>query len=618
VRRRIVVVALVVVVVAVAGAGIVLVRSRKPGLARAEVATYLAAWERFDTAAMTGAADGAPPELARAVTGMRDDLSLTRATFRAENVRRSGDEQLATFTADLDVASLGQWRYTGRLRLVRRHGVWRVAWDPSAIHPDLRPGQRFDLARRAQPRGAILGADGSPIVAGADVVVVGLQPARVQDRDRLKAVLSQQLGTDPAKVTAALARTDAFVAIEQVPRDRFEQVRASLEPLPGVFFRRGPARAAPADLALLVGGVGEITAPRLAELGPPYRQGDQVGLSGLEARYERELAGVPSAEVRIVDGAGAPVRVLQQFPGAPARPVQITVDRAVQQAADRALADVDKPAALVALDAATGEIRAVVSRPLDQGFNRALSGRYPPGSSFKVVTTEALLRNGVGAGTTVDCPPAATVGGRVFHNIDGEAFGPIPFRTAFTLSCNTAFVALAARMPAGELSEAAKRFGFGVSYDPGVAAVGGQFPDPVDAAERAAAAIGQGRVLASPLHMASVAAAVASGAWRPPRLLAGQPPPAPTPLDAPAVATLADLMREVTRSGTAKAAAVPGQDVAGKTGTAEFGNADPPATHAWFIGFRGSLAFAVLVEGGGIGGEVAAPLAARFLAAVPA
>jgi cell division protein FtsI/penicillin-binding protein 2 len=223
----------------------------------------------------------------------------------------------------------------------------------------------------------------------------------------------------------------------------------------------------------------------------------------------------------------------------------------------------------------------------------------------------------VGPDTVVACEPSVTVDGKAFKNFEDEALGPIPFRTAFAHSCNTAFVTLAEGMSDADLRGAAGRFGFGVAYDAGVGAEGGQFPDPADAAERAAAAIGQGRVLASPLHMASVAAAVASGTWRPPRVVGPQPAAAPIALDPATVAVLRDLMREVVRTGTGTAAAVTGQDVAGKTGTAEFGNASPPEAHAWFVGFRGSLAFAVLVEGGGVGGQVAAPIAARFLASVP-
>src|SRR5207248_5856186 len=111
----------------------------------------------------------------------------------------------------------------------------------------------------------------------------------------------------------------------------------------------------------------------------------------------------------------------------------------------------------------------------------------------------------------------------------------------------------------------------------------------------------------------------ATGTWHPPTLV--QDPPqgagaaAPATVAAPVVTALHQLMRAVVTSGTGTAANVPGPPVYGKTGTAEFGPATPPATHAWFIGFRGDVAFAVLVEGGGVGGRVAGPIAARFLAA---
>jgi len=622
-RRKLVIVGVIVLVLAASGAVVYLSQSREPRLATAEVSRYLAAWERFDVAAMAAVVDGPPAGLTEAVTAMHDDLLVTKATFRTVTVERSGEEQVATYTADLEVGGLGHLEYGGRLRLVRVEKAWRIAWDHSALHPSLLADRRFALGRSWPTRAPILGAAGSTLVSTADTVTVGLQPDRIKDLAQVQAILGQQLGTDPAAVVAALGapgvRPDHFVPVELVPRDRFAALRPVLEPVPGVFFRQGSGRLAPTDdFALhLIGRVGEVTAERLAELGLPYRQGDQVGLSGLEAAHERQLAGRPSGEVRLVDGAGTEVAVLAQFPGTAPESLALTLDPRVQDAADQALAGIDRPAALVAIDATTGDVRAVAARPLDQAFNRALDGRYPPGSSFKIVTSEALVRDGVRPDTPTDCQPTASVGGKQFKNFEDESFGAIPFRTAFALSCNTAFVTLAAGISDEDLVAAAERFGFGAPYDAGVGAESGEFPEPGDAADRAASAIGQGRVLASPLHMASVAAAVASGTWRPPRVLGPPSPVAPVTLDAATVAVLADLMREVVRTGTGTGAAVPGQDVAGKTGTAEFGNADPPETHAWFIGFRGSLAFAVVVEGGGVGGRVAAPIAARFLAAAP-
>ena len=127
-------------------------------------------------------------------------------------------------------------------------------------------------------------------------------------------------------------------------------------------------------------------------------------------------------------------------------------------------------------------------------------------------------------------------------------------------------------------------------------------------------------MLASPVQMASVAAAVASGRWHAPTLTTA-PAPAAGPVVAPLAptidSTLKSFMASVVRpGGTAAGAGIPAGTF-GKTGTAEFGNDNPPQTHAWFIGFRGDLAFAVIVEGGGVGGRVAAPLAAGFLRALP-
>ena len=598
--------------------------TREDRLPTGQAAAYLAAWQRFDAPAMAALVASPPPDFEAAITGMHDDLGVTSARFAPGRLRRTGGTVHAPFSADLDLAGLGTWSYQGAVDLRKVGGRWLVTWGPAALHPDLGPGQRFATSRTWPARGPILAADGTPLVSVTDVVDIGLKPSGIKDLAAAKAALKQQLGVEAATVDAALAapgvKPDHFVPVARVRPERFAQVQPVLEPVPGIFFQRTTGRLAVAeDFALhVLGRYGEVTAERLAELGAPYQVGDLVGLSGLEGLFERRLAGTPSGTVRIVDaGGGGTVRTLYQVTGTAPQPVRTTLDRTVQAAAEQALAGVAQPAALVAIDAASGDVRAVVSRPFDQPFNRALAGLYPPGSTFKVVTTAALLGAGTRPDTAVACPPDATVGGQRFVNFEGGSLGGTTFRTAFAQSCNTAFVALSANLSDAALTAAATNFGFGASYDLGLPTAGGRFPAPADVAERAAEAIGQGRVQASPLHMATVAAAVASGGWRAPRLLADNPQGPVTALDPATAATLKDLTAEVVRTGTGTAAAVAGQQIGGKTGTAEVGGADPNRTHAWFIGYRGSLAFALIVEGGGVGGRVAAPLAAKFLAAAP-
>ena len=130
--------------------------------------------------------------------------------------------------------------------------------------------------------------------------------------------------------------------------------------------------------------------------------------------------------------------------------------------------------------------------------------------------------------------------------------------------------------------------------------------------------IGQDKITVTPLAMAGVAAAVADGRWHQPRLVSTDAKKAGPKLPASELSTLRALMRKVVTSGTAATAfAGTTSDIAGKTGTAEFGTANPPETHAWFIAFRGDLAIAVLVEKGRSGGSVAAPLAAKLFSALP-
>ncbi|WP_246147984.1 penicillin-binding transpeptidase domain-containing protein [Nonomuraea turkmeniaca] len=300
------------------------------------------------------------------------------------------------------------------------------------------------------------------------------------------------------------------------------------------------------------------------------------------------------------------------------RPLKTTLDLAVHRAGAASLEGVRKPASLVALRASTGEIMAVVNKP--GGFNRALLGKYPPGSTFKVVTASALVAGGVSPGERVTCPAEKNIGGFPFHNAGFKNYGTLTFQEAFAHSCNTTFGEMSvASLNDGRLEEVARSFGFGTAIMPGVPAVRAEFPAPKDDTDLASASIGQGRVLASPLNMASVAAAVASGAWIPPRLvteeLTGQDS-GPRPLDPAVVSALRKLMPAVVTDGTAHAVRFPA-GTAGKTGTAEYGSGAEPPAHSWFIGYKGDVAFAIIVEGAGAGSTVAAPVAARFLTALP-
>jgi cell division protein FtsI/penicillin-binding protein 2 len=304
------------------------------------------------------------------------------------------------------------------------------------------------------------------------------------------------------------------------------------------------------------------------------------------------------------------------FTAKPGTAVQTSLDLHTQQVAEAALNGLKQPAALVAIRASTGEVLAAVSRPDSTPFDRSLQGQYPPGSTFKVITSAALLASGLTPDSPTTCPKTLTVDGRAFKNFEGESALDISFLRAFAVSCNTAFITLAGKLTGAQLITAAGQFGFGTNLQPGVPVFGGQIPPPVDDVEKVASAIGQGRVLASPLQMAAVAAAVDGGTYHAPRLVVGAPDDTAKAiaLAPPVVAGLHTMMAAVVSSGTGTPANVGGSPpVYGKTGTAEFGNATPPMTHAWFIGFRGDVAFAIVVEGGGVGGTVAGPIAAKFL-----
>ena len=255
-----------------------------------------------------------------------------------------------------------------------------------------------------------------------------------------------------------------------------------------------------------------------------------------------------------------------------------------------------------------------VCDPATDGFDQALNGAFLPGSTFKTITSTALIERGLSPSSPASCPTTITVNGEVFHNAEVEA-GVRTLAQAFAKSCNTAFIALAtSHLTDSSLPAAAALYDMGKTPAMGLAAFGGSVPAPASQSELAATAIGQGRVVVSPLDMAMVAAAIDTGTVREPKLVVGAPDDHSLSHSLPAsiVNDLHEMMAEVVVSGTAANEGLP-QGTYAKTGTAEYGAGMPPPTDAWLIGFRGDIAFAVLVVDGGYGGPTDGPIAARFL-----
>lgn len=344
------------------------------------------------------------------------------------------------------------------------------------------------------------------------------------------------------------------------------------------------------------------------------------GMSGLQARYDKQLIGGkgPAKSVVVVGReSGQVVKKLTGTQEGTGKPVRTTIDPQVQEAAAEALSGVKKNAAIVAIDPSTGHILAAANMP--SGMNRALEGRYPPGSTFKVVTTAALLKQGMQPSDAAQCPKFAHVNGQRFENQDQFVLpAGSTFRDSFAHSCNTFFVNSRSKLSASALHETAEAFGIGDPWDVGAVTYDGSVPVSNSDNDKAASTIGQARVQASPLVMASIAATVKEGTFKQPVLVPDAVKnrhEASAPLDAGVTEALRSMMRATVTDGAGRALqGVPGEPHA-KTGTAEFGTEDPPRTHAWMIGYQGdrNLAWSVLLEDGGSGGKDAGPIAAKFL-----
>ncbi|WP_395292510.1 penicillin-binding transpeptidase domain-containing protein [Kitasatospora hibisci] len=327
---------------------------------------------------------------------------------------------------------------------------------------------------------------------------------------------------------------------------------------------------------------------------------------------------VDGQAVVITDGtAKAPEQLFVLTPSS-APEVRLTLDAGLQQVAEAAVRQQSaggKPASLVAVQPSTGHILAMAFSPTG-GFNRAAAGGQPPGSTMKVITSAALLQAGVRPDTVVPCKDT-TNSPRPWHNDERGDFPDYTLTDDFTHSCNTGFIDKGLeKLQLGTVSSVAReQFGLGLEWHIGIESRDATVPVPKTRDEAAAEFIGQGTVQVNSLAMASVAATVQSGTFRQPVLIPGaKRVTAPGRLPAGVARDLRTMMSRTATQGTARApmSGLTGQ-IGAKTGTVETGNGK--GTNSWFIAYRGDLAVAAEVEGGGHGNSAAGVAAAQVLKA---
>ncbi|MFZ5847315.1 MAG: penicillin-binding transpeptidase domain-containing protein [Actinomycetota bacterium] len=560
---------------------------------------------------------------------VREGMDVSELRVQVESVEETEDRATArlahTWVLDADGTS---WSYDTSVDLVRRDDTWAVELQPSAVAPDLAEGERLRVTSIAAERADILGAGGRALVTDRPVVRFGVDktlvpPARQAASARALGKLLDVDADDLVQRVEASGERAFVEALVLRQEDVTARIGSGYKAIEG-------ARGIPDEMPLaptrefarpILGTVGPVTAEMVEESGGDYAAGDVAGLSGLQQRYDERLRGTPGVKVEAVTDESE-ARVLFEEAATPGKPLRTTLDVDAQAAAERILAKVGPASAVVALRPSTGDLVAAASGPGAEGYSTATLGQYPPGSTFKVVSALALLRAGTSPGDPVPCTRTTTVDGKQFKNYSdypASSLGKVPLREAFAQSCNTAFVSQHARIEPARLREAAAALGLGQDADLGFPVYLGQVPADGSTTEHAAALIGQGRVLASPIAMASVAGSVAAGRTVVPRLVVGEEATAAPeqPLTEQEARTLQQLMAAVVTDGSGSVLAdLPGPQVLAKTGTAEFGEAEPPQTHAWMIAAQGDLAVAVFVEVGESGSRTAGPLLEEFLATV--
>ncbi len=608
----------------VVAAGAVGVGLARPGISSAEptVGRFLLAWESRHYLAAARLTTGNPKIVAETLASAYQRLDASNVSLSMNSVSQHGRTAQAGFEAEIDLSgSALLWSYAGRFTLRDGARGWRVLWRPSVIVPGMTNREQLAVISQFYPRAQVLGSTGQPLVVPSKVVQVGVYPGKLEDPSRTAAALSAVTQIPEHQIQGQIEenlQNDFLELITYTPAE-YASLQQRLNGVPGLQVRETTEPLFDSIAPDVVGSVGTETAKVLRADGVQYRPGTTVGLSGLEATFQRELVGTPRTEV-VLQQSGKAAVALRTWPGARGTPVRTTLESGVQLAADEALAHVPTSAAIVAVQASTGKILAVASQTAaGMPSLSPLSGQYEPGQTFTIISSAALLATGrLSPSDPVPCPASNSVDGTTFTNDPPVAgLGSTPsFQADFSHACATAFAGgLSLSLSASELSRAGDAFGIGGWQLPVDAAFAGQIGQPTQEGTLAADMIGTGDVRVSPLDMALAAGVVQSGQWRAPSIVAGvaDPSAAGRSIESDGVlAALRGLMQAAMQTSQNKVADV-GGNVFGQAGSAPFGSGDLRSD--WFVGYQGDIAFAVvqLSNSAAAPNASAAPLTASFL-----
>lgn len=545
---------------------------------------FFAALSGGDTSAASKLTDS-PDDAREALNAAWSGLQATRLDSQVLSTKYAEDTGTVAYRFTWHLPKNRTWQYDGSLKMARDEGRWEVRWTAGALHPKLGEHQTFALRADPPARASVNALDGS------QVLVPGFRYHYTLD--------ATKAGED--LITTARAVVDGLRPFNPDLGD------------PQLLAERASSSANPVDLGVtlyppdndrIAPGIGHLPGivvvpePDLLPTDPHFAP---AVVAEVKKSVVNQLDGEPGWRVVMVNQFGADVAVLDEVDPAPAPAVSITLDRIVQNAAQRAVDSRGGKAMIVAIKPSTGEILAIAqSAGADADGSLATTGLFPPGSTFKMITAGAAVDRGMATPSTmIGCPGHIDIGQRTIPNYGGFDLGVVSLERAFANSCNTTFAELSSKLPPRGLNQEAKGYGIGVDYQvEGITTLTGSVPPTVDLTERTEDGFGQGRVLATPFGMALAAATVAAGKTPVPQMIVGRHTAVDgdtAPISAEVIQALRPMMRSVVTSGTAKEISSCCGEVYGKTGEAEF----PGGSHSWFAGYRGDLAFAALIVGGG-------------------